>query len=103
MHSSSILLDVVEWMLILALFPIGAFAGRAESNSAKRRRYSFYAAVALTAMCVCKLLDAREPWHFIWAILAFVCLGRTVWCVEGRRLRRHFRGRPFFISASAQN
>jgi hypothetical protein len=109
MHSGSILLDVIEWMLILALIASGiliqpfAGEGRGEQHPGRRRRYHFYTSVLFTALCVCKLLEPAYRWQFMWGIMAFACLVKVLWSFDGRRLRRHFRPRSVSLNLPAQS
>ncbi len=105
-HSGAILLDVVEVASMVAIFASGiliqAYEGdaRGERHPGRKRKQSFYTGIFLTAFCICKLMEPADNWQPIWAIFAFISLGKTLWSVEVRRLRRYMRKRhPVRVTA----
>lgn len=106
-HSGAILLDVIEVASMVAIFASGILIqpyegdGRGERHPGRKRRLSFYTGIFSTAFCICKLMEpAADNWQPIWAIFAFISLGKTLWSVDGRRLRRYMRKRrPVQVTA----
>jgi hypothetical protein len=98
-YSGAILLDVIEVASMVAIFASGILIrpyegdGRGARHPGRKRRLSFYTGIFLTAFCICKLTQPGDNWQPIWAIFAFISLGKTLWSVDGRRLHRHMRNR----------
>lgn len=99
MHTSSILLDLTEWVLLVAMFATGILIkpfegdGRGERHPGRRRRLNFYISILVAALSICKLLEPNYTWQFAWVLPAFAGLSRAIWAFEGKRLLRHMRTR----------
>ena len=96
---STFLLEIMETIFVAAAIVsfvlIQPFEGegRGERHPGRRRRSGFYTGIFLAAYCVCQLMAPHYKWQPLWAVIAFISLGRTVWTMEGRRLRRYLRKR----------
>jgi len=99
-HSGTILLHTMEGVLLLAAIAAGiliqpfAGEGRGEQHPGRRRRYSFYTSIFLTALCICKLMEPHDLLWFLWGIFGFAFLGKVIWSFEGTALRRYIRRHP---------
>jgi len=103
---SNFLLEIMEAMFVVAasvsFVLIQPFEGekRGERHPGRRRRSGFHTGIFLAAYCVCQLMAPRYKWQQLWAVMAFMSLGRAVWSMEARRLRRYLRKRhPLRVTA----
>jgi hypothetical protein len=98
-YSGAILLDIIEAGSMVAIFASGILIqpyegdGRGEHHPGRERRQSFYTGIFLSIFCVCKVMQPGDSWQSVWAVFAFISIGKTLWSVEGQRLHRYMRNR----------